>query len=81
VTFPEKGEAGASVDPGDSDRVHVVTELKEAGNGVMVPASEEERKGTLQLGLVYLFASPVVRCKCSLLCQRMTRDCFMHLES
>jgi hypothetical protein len=44
--FPEKGEAGAPVDPIGSVRVDVVTELKEPGNGVMVPASKEERKGT-----------------------------------
>jgi hypothetical protein len=29
-----------------SVRVDVVTELKETGNGVMVPASKEEQKGT-----------------------------------
>jgi hypothetical protein len=34
--FPEKGEAGASIDSVGSLRVDVVTELKEPGNGVMV---------------------------------------------
>jgi hypothetical protein len=37
--FPEKGEAGASIDPIGSVRVYVVTELKEPGNGIMVSAS------------------------------------------
>jgi hypothetical protein len=32
--FPEKGEAGASIDFVGSLRVDVVTELKEMGNGV-----------------------------------------------
>jgi hypothetical protein len=44
--FPEKGEAGASIDSVGSVRVYVVTELKETGNGVMVSASKEEGKGT-----------------------------------
>jgi hypothetical protein len=42
--FPEKGEAGVSVDPLGSVRIYVVTELKEPGKGVMVSASKEERK-------------------------------------
>jgi hypothetical protein len=42
----EKGEAGASAYPVGSIQVYVVTELKETGNGVMVLASNEERKGT-----------------------------------
>jgi hypothetical protein len=45
-SFPEKGEAGVSVDPIGSIRVYVVTDLKKVGNGVMVPASKEDRKGT-----------------------------------
>jgi hypothetical protein len=44
--FPEKGEAVASIDSVGIVRVDVVTELKESGNGVMVPASKEEGKGT-----------------------------------
>jgi hypothetical protein len=44
--FPEKGEAGASVDPIGSVQVYVMTELKEPGAGVMVPASKGERKVT-----------------------------------
>jgi hypothetical protein len=38
--FPEKGEAGASIDSVGSLRVDVVTELKETENGVMVSASK-----------------------------------------
>jgi hypothetical protein len=41
--LPEKGEAGASIDPLGSFRVYMVAELKEPGNGVMVSASKEER--------------------------------------
>jgi hypothetical protein len=44
--FPEKGEAGASIDSVGSLRVDVVTKLKEMGNGVMVSASKEEGRGT-----------------------------------
>jgi hypothetical protein len=44
--FPEKGDDGMSIDPLGSVRVDVVTELKETGNGVMVLACKEERKGT-----------------------------------
>jgi hypothetical protein len=44
--FPEKGAAGASVDPIGSIQAYVVTELKEQRNGVTVPVSKEERKGT-----------------------------------
>jgi hypothetical protein len=44
--FPEKGEAGASIDSVGSVRVDVVTELKETGNGVMVSACRKEWKGT-----------------------------------
>jgi hypothetical protein len=38
-SFPEKGEAGVSVDPVSSIRLYVVSEMKETGGGVMVPAS------------------------------------------
>jgi hypothetical protein len=34
--LPEKGEAGVSIDPLDSVRVYVVTELKEPGNTTKV---------------------------------------------
>jgi hypothetical protein len=44
--FSEKHEARACIDPLGSVRVYVVTELKEPGNGVTVPAFKEERKGT-----------------------------------
>jgi hypothetical protein len=46
--FTEKGEAGASIGPIGSTRADVLTQLKETGDGVMVPASKEERnsKGT-----------------------------------
>jgi hypothetical protein len=44
--FLEKRKVGASIDSVGSVRVYVVTELKESGNGVMVPASKEEGKGT-----------------------------------
>jgi hypothetical protein len=47
--FPEKGEAGVSIDPISSVSVYVVTKLKETRNGVVVPATKEERKGTQQL--------------------------------
>jgi hypothetical protein len=40
------GEAGTPVDPVDSVRDYMVTELKEKGNGVMVSAPKEEGKGT-----------------------------------
>jgi hypothetical protein len=36
------GVAGSGVEPIGSVRVYVVTELKEPGNGVMVPTSKEE---------------------------------------
>jgi hypothetical protein len=42
--WPEKQEAGVSIDSVGSVRIYVVTELKEPGNGVMVSASKEERK-------------------------------------
>jgi hypothetical protein len=48
--FTEKGKAGASVDPVGSVRVYVVLEPKETRDGVKVPASEEETKGTRYLG-------------------------------
>jgi hypothetical protein len=48
--FPEKGEAGASIDSVGNVRVYVVTELKEPGNVVMVSASKEEVKGAQELG-------------------------------
>jgi hypothetical protein len=57
-----KGEAGASIDPVGSVRVYVMTELKEPGNAVMIPASKEERKGTQYLGPLgsQRFESPYV---------------------
>jgi hypothetical protein len=59
--FPEKGEAGASIDSVGSLRVDV-TELKETGNGVMVSAPKEEGKGTQQHGPLdpQRFESPYV---------------------
>jgi hypothetical protein len=48
--FPEKGEAGLSVDLIGSIQMYVVTELKETGSNVAVPAFKEERKDTQKLG-------------------------------
>jgi hypothetical protein len=49
-SITDKGEAGASVDPVGSVRVYVVSELKETGDGVTIPASKEEKKVVQQLG-------------------------------
>jgi hypothetical protein len=44
--FPEEGEAGLSVDLIGSIQMYVVTELKETGSNIVVPAFKEERKDT-----------------------------------
>jgi hypothetical protein len=53
--FPEQAEAGMPVDPLGSLRTYVVLELKEARNGVMVPAPEKEGQGAEEPGLLLLF--------------------------